>query len=145
MRLVLLLSLLTILLMNELPRQHTILIVDDFSLGQILPNNVANMAPLIQNFNLPQHSKYSILIHGGILDLVFDSSNSDIASVIPSPYSDHFVLSVQIWRQDMIYICTVSSTHVALLIITLVTLSTCFILFYLKLSGTNGFLSVLLK
>ena len=82
--------------MNELPRQHTILIVDDFSLGQILPNNVANMAPLIQNFKLPQHSQYSILIHGGILDLVFDSSNSDIASVLPSPYSDHFVLSVQI-------------------------------------------------
>ena len=38
-----------ILLMNELPIQHRILTVGDFSLNQILPENVANIAPLIQN------------------------------------------------------------------------------------------------
>ena len=30
-------------------------------------------------------------IHGVVLDLVFDSSNYNIASILPSPYSDHFV------------------------------------------------------
>ena len=37
------------LLMNELPIQHRILTVGDFSLNQMLPENVANIAPLIQN------------------------------------------------------------------------------------------------
>ena len=85
-----------ILLINELPIQHRILIVGDFNLDQMLPKNVAIIAPLIQSFNLSQHSQYSTHIHGGILDLVFDSSNSNIVSVLPSPYSDHFVLFFQI-------------------------------------------------
>ena len=91
-----------ILLMNELPIQHRILIVGDFNLDQMLPENVANIAPLNQSFDLSQRSQYSTHIHGGILDLVFDSSNSNIVSVLPSPYSDHFVLFFQIWGQDMI-------------------------------------------
>ena len=66
-----------ILLMNELPIQDRILIVGDFNLDQMLPENVAIIAPLIQSFNLSQHSQYSTHIHGGILGLVFDSSNSN--------------------------------------------------------------------
>ena len=31
-------------------------------------------------------------IHGEILDFVFDSSNYNIASILHSPYSDHFVI-----------------------------------------------------
>ena len=77
-----------ILLMNELPIQHRILIVCDFTFDQMLPENIANIAPLIQSFDLSQRSQY---IYGGILDLVFDSSNYNIASILPSPYSDHFV------------------------------------------------------
>ena len=91
-----------ILLMNELPIQHRILIVGDFNLDEMLPENVANIAPLIQSFDMSQHSQELTHVHGGILDLVFASSNSNIVSVLPSPYSDHFVLFLQIWWQDMI-------------------------------------------
>ena len=38
-----------ILLLNELPAQHRILIVADFNLDQMLPENVAIVDPLIQN------------------------------------------------------------------------------------------------
>ena len=91
-----------ILLMNELPIQHRILIVGDFIFDQMLPKNVANTAPLIQSFDMSQHSQYLTHVHGAILDLVFASSNSNIVSVLPLPYSDHFVLFLQIWWQGMI-------------------------------------------
>ena len=103
------------LLMDELPIQLMILIVGDFNLDQMLPKNVANIAPLIQN--LSPRSQYSAHIHEGILDLVFDSSSSNIVSVLHSTYSYQLVLVFQIWGQDMVYICTVSITHITLLII----------------------------
>ena len=83
-------------LINELPTQHRMLIVGDFNLDQMLPEHVAKVNPLIQNFNLSQHSQYSTHIHGGILDLVFDTSNSNAVSFLLSPFSDHFVLFFQI-------------------------------------------------
>ena len=43
-----------ILLINELPRQHKMLIVGGFNLNQILPEHVAKVDPLTQNFNLFQ-------------------------------------------------------------------------------------------
>ena len=43
--------------------------------------NVAKVAPLIQNFNQSQRSQYLTHIHWRMLDLVFDSSNSNIVSV----------------------------------------------------------------
>ena len=82
--------------MNELPIQHRILIVGDFNLDEMLPKNVANIAPLIQSFDMSQHTQELTHVHGGILDLVFASSNSNIVSVLPLPYSDHFVLFLQI-------------------------------------------------
>ena len=85
-----------ILMLNELPTQHRMLIVGDFNLDQMLPENIAKIDPLIQNFNLSQRSQYSTHIHGGILDLVFDTSNSSPVSSLPSPYSDHFVLFFKI-------------------------------------------------
>ena len=85
-----------ILLINELPTQHRMLIVGDFNLDQMLPEHVAKVDPLIQSFNLSQHSQYSTHIHEGILDLAFDISGSNIISSLPSSYSDHFVLSFQI-------------------------------------------------
>ena len=54
-----------ILLMNDLPIKHRILIVGDFNLDEILPENVANIAALIQNFDLSQRSQYSTQIRGG--------------------------------------------------------------------------------
>ena len=55
-----------ILLMNELPIQHRILIMNDFNLDYMLPENVTQIMPLIQNFNLLQHLQYSTHIHGNI-------------------------------------------------------------------------------
>ena len=43
-------------LINELPTQHRMLIVGDFNLDQMLPEHVAKVNPLIQNFNLSQCS-----------------------------------------------------------------------------------------
>ena len=73
-------------LINELPTQHRMLIVGDFNLDQILLEHVAKS----------QRSQYSTHIHGGILDLVFGTSNSNAISFLPSPFSDHFVLFFQI-------------------------------------------------
>ena len=56
------------------------LIVGDFDLDQMLPEHVGKFDPQIQSFNLSQHSQYSTNIHGGILDLVFDTSNSNAVS-----------------------------------------------------------------
>ena len=66
-----------ILLINELPI-HRILIAVDFNLDQMLAENVVKVDPLVQNFNLSQCSQYSTHIHGGLLDLVFDTSNSKL-------------------------------------------------------------------
>ena len=62
-----------ILLISELPTQHRILIVADFNLDQMLPENVAKVGPVIQNFNISQRSQYLTHIHGGLWDLVFDT------------------------------------------------------------------------
>ena len=77
---------------NELPTLHRALVVGDFNLDQMFPVNVVNIETLIQNFNLSQGTHWLISIHGGILDLVFDTSNSNAVSSLPSPYSGHFVL-----------------------------------------------------
>ena len=45
-----------ILLINELPTQHRILIVGDFNLDQMLSEHVAKFDPLIQSFSLSQRS-----------------------------------------------------------------------------------------
>ena len=80
-----------ILLINELPTQHRILIAGDFNLDQMLLENVAKVDHLFQSFNLFQRSQYSSHIYGGLLDLVFDISNFNVLSSLPSPYSEHFV------------------------------------------------------
>ena len=54
----------SISLINKLPTQHRMSIVSDFNLDQILPEHVARVDPLIQNFNLTQCSQYSTHIHG---------------------------------------------------------------------------------
>ena len=74
-----------LLLINEMSTQHRISIVGDFNLNQMLPENIAKVDPLIQNFNLSHWSQYSTHIHGALLDLVFDTSNSNAVSSLPSP------------------------------------------------------------
>ena len=81
-----------ILLINELPTPHRMFIVDDFNLDLMLPDHVFKVNPLVQNFNFSQRSQYSTHIHGEILDLVFDASNSSSNTFLPSPYNDDVVL-----------------------------------------------------
>ena len=83
-------------LINELPTQHRMMIFGDFNVDQMLLEHVAKVDSLIQSFNFSQCSQYSTHIHGEILDLVFDTSNSNTFSSLPSPFSDHFVLFFQI-------------------------------------------------
>ena len=94
-----------ILLINELPTQHMILTDGDFNLDQMLSANVAKVDPLIQNFNLSPHSQYSTHIHGGLLNHVLDTSNSNALSSLPSSYSDHFF-----WHMTHVFL---TLTHVS--------------------------------
>ena len=85
-----------ILSINELPAQHRILAV----VILILIKCCLSMLPkLIFWFKIwTCLSIHNIqLIYGEILDLVFDTSNSNIVSSLPSLYSDHFVRFLQIW------------------------------------------------
>ena len=43
-----------ILLINELSTQHGMSVVGDFNLNQMLPEHVAKVDPLIQNFSFSQ-------------------------------------------------------------------------------------------
>ena len=83
-------------LINELPTQHRMLIVGYFNLDRMLPKHGAKFNPLIENFNLSQLSQSSTYIHGGILDLVFDTSNSNAVSFLSTPFNDYFFLFFQI-------------------------------------------------
>ncbi len=51
---------------------------------------------LCTHFSLLQRSNYSTHIHGGILDLVFHNKKQDPVEWIPTPYSDHFVLIIDV-------------------------------------------------
>ena len=81
---------------SELPTQHRILIMGDFNLDQMLPENVTKLGPLIEYFNLYQRVNFSTNIYGGILDFVCNNTNPQPISWIPSAYSDHFVILFQI-------------------------------------------------
>ena len=102
-----------IFLINELPTRHSILIVGDFNLDQMLLENIAKVCPFIQNFNLTQRSQYSTRIHGGLLDLVFDTSNFKLFILYHHPTvitlfffskSDHYIYIKFSFKQDSILI-----------------------------------------
>ena len=83
--------------LNILPiREHRTLVVGDFNLDQMLPENEEKITPIITELNFHQRSHYSTHILGGILDLVFDNDKTQSVEWIPSPYSDHFVLLIQV-------------------------------------------------
>ncbi len=79
-----------------LPTQYRILILGDFNLDQLLDQNVGRIHPILTTFTLHQRSNYTTHIDGGILDLVLDSNSTQDVEWMPSPYSDHFVLLVQL-------------------------------------------------
>ena len=84
--------------LNQLPTvEYRTIIVGDFNLDQRLKENEEKVSPLSTEFKFEQLVQFSTHIHGGILDLVFDNRNcSNIVPWIPSPYSDHFVLLIEL-------------------------------------------------
>ena len=63
----------------------------------MLPKSVTKVDALIQSFNLSQRSRYSTHMHREILNLVFETSNSDTVSSLPSPIGDNFEFFLEIW------------------------------------------------
>ena len=82
--------------LNNLPTRYRTVVIGDFNLDQMLSENIEKFNPLIMQFNFHQRSMYSTHIYGGILDLVFDNNKSECVEWIPSPYSDHFVILIQL-------------------------------------------------
>ena len=82
--------------MIEETRHHRMILCGDFNLDQLLQENVNAFQRLLQEFNLHQRVTYSTHIHGGILDLVFDQARTDAVQWMPTPYSDHFLILIDI-------------------------------------------------
>ena len=78
----------------EIDRHNTI-ILGDFNLDQLHHPYVDLFDGICNRFSLTQRSNYSTHIFGGILDLVFHKKREPV-EWIPSPYSDHFVLIVDV-------------------------------------------------
>jgi exonuclease III len=81
--------------LNEVQTYRTI-VLGDFNADHMLSENVTAYAELCQRFNFSQRSNYSTHIYGGILDLVFDTRKSSPVQWMPSPYSDHFVMMIDL-------------------------------------------------
>ena len=83
--------------LNELQiNQYNTIVLGDFNLDQMLDAHVDLFNRICTQFSLFQRSNYSTHIHGGILDLVFHNKKQDPVEWIPTPYSDHFVLIIDI-------------------------------------------------
>ena len=68
--------------MLEETRQYRTILCGDFSLDQMIQDNVQdNFQQLREYFNFVQRVKYSTHIHGGIFDLVFDQEGDRVCSV----------------------------------------------------------------
>ena len=76
--------------------QYNTIVLGDFNLDQMHYPYVELFHGICMQFSLTQRSTYSTHIHGGILDLVFHNQKEESVEWIPSPYSDHFVLTIDI-------------------------------------------------
>jgi hypothetical protein len=81
---------------NPIHEEYRTLIIGDFNWDQMLPQHVTSFAPFCSHFNLHQRSNYTTHIKGGILDLVFDDKRDTDVEWMFSPYSDHFILMVEL-------------------------------------------------
>ena len=75
---------------------YRVIIVGDFNWDQMLPEHVRTFEPIITHFLCYQRSNYSTHIQGGILDLVFDTQKRTKVDWMFSPYSDHFILLIEL-------------------------------------------------
>ena len=84
------------------------MIAGHFNLYHISSDNVAEVDPLIQDFDLSQSSQYSTQIYGGLLDyriIVFDTLNFKFFLLYHDPTeitlfffskSDHYINRIQL-------------------------------------------------
>ena len=66
-----------IAILVEFPTEYRPLVVGDYNLDQLFYENILMLNGLQQPFHCHQQSHFTKHIHGGILDLVFDSGRSD--------------------------------------------------------------------
>ena len=81
---------------NPISEEFRTMVIGDFNWDQMLPEHVATLIPFSSRFNLNQRSNYSTHIQGGILDLVFDDKRDNDVQWMFSPFSDHFVLLIDL-------------------------------------------------
>ena len=84
---------------EALPRNRydRLIVLGDFNLDQKAEEHMFCFQEFCYHLNLNHRSAYSTHIYGGILDLVFDNDPTKQAvKWMPSPYSDHFVLLMDI-------------------------------------------------
>ena len=74
----------------------------DYNMDQMLQENVNALQRLLQEFNLHQRVIYSTHKLGGILDLVFDRERTDAIQWMPTSYSDHSFINIDVWNLDMV-------------------------------------------
>ena len=68
-----------------------IILLGDFNVDQYKDNNHLHYMSLYQQFNLNlMSSGFSTHIHGGALDLIFDTNIDGMVEWLPTPFSDHF-------------------------------------------------------
>ena len=72
------------------------IIIGDFNYDQLLDQHAVSLSSFSSHFNFHQRSKYSTHIKGGILDLVFDNKKTTDVEWMFSPFSDHFILLVDL-------------------------------------------------
>ena len=71
----------------ELPTDCRTFVMGHFNLDQLLYENILMLNGLRLQFHLHQLSHFATHIHGGILDLVFDSVRCDPVAWTLSPFS----------------------------------------------------------
>ena len=69
------------------------MVIGDFNLDQNDEKKVVLFDAIKEEHSLVQRSRFTTHMHGGILDLWFDTNcASQSVTWVPTPYSDHFVL-----------------------------------------------------
>ena len=81
---------------NPIQGEYRTMVIGDFNWDQMLPQHVSSFIPFSSHFRLHQRSNYSTHIKGGILDLVFDDGCDTDVQWMFSPYSDHFILLIDL-------------------------------------------------
>ena len=77
-------------------QHYRMILLGDINLDQMLQENVYAFQQLCEYFKFNQRFKYSIHILRGILDLAFDQKRTETVQWMPSPFSDHFVIIIEV-------------------------------------------------